>query len=128
MFQFLRGMALIAVIALALVGCAGIVQQQQQTKMKEALDPYIGRTIADYVIARGPPQQQTDLGPSQRLFEWIMTEETPGVAMIMPGSNMVVSRPPGTRSCTVAFVAKGPGANAALSQWIIESYRWNGAC
>jgi hypothetical protein len=83
-------------------------QQQQQEKIKAALDPYVSRTIAEYVIARGAPQRQTALSPKQRLFEWILTEETPGVAMVMPGSNMVVSRPPGTRSCTVAFVANAP--------------------
>ena len=127
MFPLQRGIAFI-LVAIALSACAGMQQQQQQEKMKAALDPYIGRTIAEYVIARGPPQQQIALGPKQRLFEWIMTEGTPGVAMVMPGSNMVVSRPPGTRSCNVAFVANAPGENAALNQWVIKSYRWNGAC
>lgn len=125
--QFLRSAAFIAA-AFAVTGCAAMEQDQQQSKMKTALDSWKGRTVADYVIARGPPTRQTDLSPTQRLYEFIMTEGTPGVAMVMPGGNTVVSRPPGTRSCTVAFVANSPSVNAPLSQWTIESYRWNGAC
>jgi hypothetical protein len=112
-------------LALLLSGCAA---QMQQDKMKAALDPYVGRTIADYVVARGPPQQQTSLGAGQRLYEWILLAPTPGVAMVLPGSNMIVSRPAGTTSCTVAMVANAQSESAPLNQWVITGYRWNGAC
>lgn len=117
---------LLSLAALCLLtGCAA---QQQQSKMKAALDPYVGRTIAEYVIAAGPPMRQTQLGPGQRLFEWMIQAPTPGVAMVMPGSNMIVSRPPGMASCTVAFVANAAPESDALNQWVISGYRWNGQC
>lgn len=115
---------LLSIAALCLLtGCAA---QQQQTKMKAALDPYIGRTVAEYVIAAGPPMRQTQLGPGQRLYEWMISAPTPGVAMMMNG--IVVSRPPGMAECTVAFTAHAALDSDPLNQWVISGYRWNGQC
>jgi len=44
--------------------------EQQATKMQSALTPYVGRSIADYVVERGPPTTTIDLGGNRRAFQW----------------------------------------------------------
>ena len=38
------------------------------TRRDEKLTPYIGRTIADYVLDHGPPTNTVDLGPGKKGF------------------------------------------------------------
>jgi hypothetical protein len=60
----------------------------------------------------------------KRGFQWHVTEQTGAVG---PLSGMLVTVPPGQKSCTVALVASTTKPSPALSDWIIESWRWNGA-
>ena len=102
--------------SISLLGCEA---QMQQNKMGAALSPWVGRSIADYVLSRGPPTNTVNLGPDKRGFQWVLT----GVA---PGG--VVPVPPRQQTCVISFEAETRSANPALADWTITSWRWNGAC
>ena len=71
--------------------------------MHTALTPYIGRTIADYVLDHGPPANTVDLGPSKKGFQWLTTQR-----------------------CTVSIVAHATKPDPSLADWVIEHWRWQG--
>jgi hypothetical protein len=107
-------------------GCVADHQAADQAaRMDGALTPYVGRTIADYVLDRGPATNTIDMGANKRGFQWHLTEQTAGA--VVPLSGMLVAVPPGQKSCTVALVASATKPSPALSDWVIESWR-NGAC
>lgn len=122
---------LLLLFAMALGGCASTsatsAWEQQNIKMGELLSPYVGRSIADYVVEKGPPATATQLSADKKLFEWIWSRQTTGAAVAL-SNGMVLSRPAGTESCKVSIVAKATVPNPTLSQWIIEGSRWEGAC
>jgi hypothetical protein len=124
--QIVRGIAIIAVIAFTLAGCAAMEQQQQQAKMKSFLDPYLGRSIADHVVAKGPPASVTDLGPNRRLYRWVWTRQTVGA--LVPVGGAIMSIPSQQQQCIVSFTASATKQSPSLQDWIIENYSWEGAC
>ena len=109
--------------AVALCGCAA---QLQSKKMETALTPYIGRSIADYSLDHGPPSNTIDMGPNKRGFQWVITGQSPSA--IVPLSGMLVAVPSHAQTCSVCLVASTGKPSPALSDWIIESWRWNGDC
>ena len=110
------GRVIIIASSISLLGCEA---QMQQNKMEAALSPWVGRSIADYVLSRGPPTNTVNLGPDKRGFQWVLT----GVA---PGG--VVPVPPRQQTCVISFEAETRSANPALADWTITNWRWNGAC
>jgi hypothetical protein len=106
----------------ALCACTG----SKQDTMKLTLNPWIGRSIGDYVDQRGPPTNTQDLGPGRARFQWITGEVKPS-AMPPTGSNIVVV-PPSASSCLVSLMATTTSPNPGLGDWIIESWSLNGTC
>lgn len=104
-----------------LLGCA-----DQNQKMQSALDRYVGRSIADFALDRGPPTNTIDMGANKRGFQWQITGQSAGA--VVPVSGMLVAVPPRLQTCIVSFAASTTKPSPALSDWIIESWRWNGAC
>jgi hypothetical protein len=109
-----------------LSGCVADQQAIQATKMRDALTPYIGRSIADYVVDRGPPTTTVDLGGNKRAFQWQISGQTAGA--VVPISGALIAVPPRQQTCMVSLVASARKQSPALSDWIIEDWRWNGAC
>jgi hypothetical protein len=123
-----RAVALV-LFGVLLAGCTdAAVDAARQSKMTNALELWIGRTVADYAFERGAPSSTLDMGPGKRAFQWVITGQSASITM--PVGNMMVTQPPQTMTCTVAFMANGPpGAAAdALASWRITSYRWSGSC
>lgn len=117
-------------LLLLLAGCAQYQARAelaaQSQKMNSALAPYVGKSIADFVVNRGAPTSTIDLDHSHRMFSWTITGTRAGV--VIPVGGIIVSRPPTEISCTVTFVAEGTTKNPSLRDWTILNYRWNGAC
>ena len=109
----------------ALLGCASAAQQQT-TRMETTLSPWVGRSIADFVVERGPPTTSIDLGGNKRAFQWRMTRQTP--AAVVPLAGTLIAVPSQEESCMVSLVASSSKSTPALSDWIIERWSWNGAC
>jgi hypothetical protein len=122
----IRTLLLCIGICLLLLSCVTDQASDQSSKMDGARTPYVGRIIADYVLDRGPATNTIDMGANKRGFQWQLTAQTPGA--VVPISGMMVTVPPGQKSCTVSLVASTTKPSPALSDWIIESWRWNGAC
>ena len=114
-----------AFVSLFLVSCAADIQRDRMTN---ALNAWMGRSVAEFALERGNPTEIIDLGPNRRGFRWVLTEATPSVAAMLPGTNMLVSRAPGTRSCTISLDASSQNPSVSLADWRIEHWGWNGAC
>ena len=104
-----------------LLGCA-----TQNQKMQDALHPYVGSSIADFALDHGPPTNTIDMGGTKRGFQWQITGQSAGA--VVPVSGMLVAVPPQQRMCLISFVASTTKPSPTFSDWIIESWRWNGAC
>jgi hypothetical protein len=92
--------------------------------MEATLTAYVGRSIADFAREHGPPRNVVNIEPNKRSFEWIMTGQgTPGK---MPLTGFAMSSQ--QLSCMVSLVASSTKASSELSDWIIESWHWNGNC
>jgi hypothetical protein len=115
---------------LGLPGCAAQerarAEQLQKTKMDSALTPYVGRSIADFMIDRGPATNAIDMGGNKRAFQWKITGQTPGA--VVPLSGVLVAVPPQQQTCLVSLIASASKPAPAMSDWIIDSWRWNGDC
>jgi hypothetical protein len=78
-----------AISGLGLLGCTAQekaqMELQQKTKMESALTPYVGRSIADFMIDRGPSTSTIDLGPNKRAFQWKITGQTAGALVPLSG-------------------------------------------
>jgi len=109
----------------ALLGCASEAEQRQKN-MDAALAPYLGKTVADYVLTRGPTTYTIDMGPSKRGFQWVITSQTPGA--VVPLGGALVAVPPRQQTCMISLVASSNKPSPSMSDWIIESSQWNGAC
>ncbi|HEY2185094.1 MAG TPA: hypothetical protein VGH39_08870 [Xanthobacteraceae bacterium] len=94
--------------------------------MTQSLNAYVGRSIADVALERGPPTNVIELGSSRRDFQWETTAESPERVTPSPGSRMASTVPPGQDTCRVSFVASSATSSPSLSDWIIESSQWNG--
>jgi hypothetical protein len=109
--------------AIMLTGCAA----QIQAKRNEAiLAPYVGKSIADYALDRGPPTNTIDMGANKRGFQWVLTGQSPGA--IVPLNGALIAVPARQQTCMISFVASTTKPSPALSDWIIESWHWNGDC
>jgi hypothetical protein len=108
--------------------CAQNTKEAQQLASRGdfALNPWIGRSIADFVVQRGPPTTSIDLGGNKRAFQWQATRQTP--AAVIPLGSSLVGVPSRQESCLVSLVASSSKAAPTLSDWIIERWTWNGAC
>jgi hypothetical protein len=106
----------------ALCACTG----SKPDAMQLTLNPWVGRSIGDYVDQRGPPTDMQDLGPGRARFQWITGEVKPS-AMRPTGSNIVVV-PPNSSSCLISLVATTTDPNPGLGDWIIEKWSLNGVC
>jgi hypothetical protein len=109
----------------ALLGCVSAADQQTK-KMESALTPFVGKSVADYALAHGPPTNTIDMGANKKGFQWVITGQTAGA--VVPLSGMLVTVPPRQQTCMVSLVANSTRPSQALSDWIIESWQWNGAC
>jgi hypothetical protein len=76
--------------------------------------------------ARGSNYSVIDIGQGKRGFQWVWTRQTP--SLTVPVGGVAVTTPPQTQSCTVTMIASTTKATPALGDWVIESWRWNGAC
>jgi hypothetical protein len=57
------------IIAVLLSGCAA---QLQAKRNESILAPYVGKSIADYALDRGPPTNTIDMGANKRGFQWVL--------------------------------------------------------
>jgi hypothetical protein len=105
------------------------VQQhrEQQGRMTRSLNAYVGRSVADVALERGPPTNTIDMGPGKRGFEWQFATARPEMALPAPASGVAATLPPGQEMCSVSLVASSPTSSLSLSDWIIESSQWKGA-
>jgi hypothetical protein len=108
-----------------LVGCVSAADQQNK-KMESALTPYVGRSVAEFALAHGPPTNAIDMGANKKAFQWVITGQTAGA--VVPLGGTLVTVPPREQTCRVSLVANAYKPSAALSDWIVESWQWNGAC
>lgn len=108
--------------------CAENVKEAQQLASSGnfALNPWIGRSVADFVVQRGPPATSIDLGGNKRAFQWRMTRQT--LAAVIPLGSALVGVPPREESCLVSLVASSSKVSPTLSDWTIEKWNLNGAC
>jgi hypothetical protein len=100
--------------------------QEQQGRMARSLNAYVGRSVADVALDRGPPTNTIDMGPNRRAFEWEITTEAPEIAKPAPGSNIAVTVPASQQTCLVSFVASTVSSSPSLADWIIETSQWKG--
>jgi hypothetical protein len=109
--------------------CAQDTKEAQQLASKGdfALNPWIGRPIADFVVQRGPPTNSIDLGGNRRTFQWQTTSQTPAAIVPLSGGTLV-GVPSRQESCLVSLVANSNKSAPTLSDWMIESWSANGAC
>ena len=118
-----------AIFFLGLSACllfGGCAQQSQANKMEAALTPYVGRSIAEYVLDHGAPTTTLDMGTNKRAFQWQITGQSPGA--IIPIGGSLVAVPPRQQTCMVSLIASTTKPSPLMSDWVIESWRWNGAC
>jgi hypothetical protein len=101
--------------------------QEQQGRMTRSLNAYVGRSVADVALERGPPTNTIDLGPKKRGFEWQFAAARPEMAMPAPASGVAATLPPGEEMCSVSLVASNATSSPSLSDWIVESAQWKGA-
>ncbi len=99
----------------------------QQERMSNALDAYVGRTVADFAADHGDPTSTVVTGDQKAAFRWVITG--PGVGAVVPVGSALMVMPSGQRQCTVVLDATTTNTGQpALKDWIIENGRWNGAC
>ena len=110
---------------LALFGCVSAADQQNR-KMDAALTPFVGKSVADFALAHGPPTNTIDMGLHKKGFQWVITGQTPGA--VVPVGGTLVTVPSRQQTCRVSLVANSTKPSPALSDWIIESSQWNGDC
>jgi len=100
--------------------------QEQQSRMTRSLNAYVGKSVADVALDRGPPTSTIDMGPGKRGFEWEIATEAPEAAKPAPGSFIASTAPASQQICVVSFVAGTTKPSPSLSDWIIESTQWKG--
>ena len=101
--------------------------KERQSRMTATVNAYIGRSVADVALDRGPPTSTIDMGANKRGFAWETATETPARAMPAPGvSGIAVALPPGEETCLVSVIASTTNPSPSLSDWIIESSQWKG--
>jgi hypothetical protein len=100
--------------------------KEQESRMAQSITAYIGKSVADVALDRGPPTHVVNVGSSRRDFQWETTTEAPERPLPAPGARMASTVPPGQETCLVSFVASSPTSSSSLSDWIIESGQWKG--
>jgi hypothetical protein len=99
---------------------------RKQGRMEQALSRYVGRPVSEYILDRGPPTSTFEIGPGKKGFQWRIAGQTVGA--VVPVSGMLVAVPPKEETCMVSLIASARKPFPAMSDWIVESWRWNGAC
>lgn len=114
---------LLVTLIVCLAGCAA---QMQKDKMSNALNPWLGETIASYVAAHGDPTSTVKLAEGKSAFRWVLTGQGAGGVVPVAGAMVVV--PPRQLTCTVVFTATTSSKTPELKDWIINNSNWEGAC
>jgi hypothetical protein len=96
-------------------------------RMKANLDPWVGKTIAEYAATRGSPTSSFDVDKSKKVFEWDMTQQVGGAAVTL-SNGMSAARSPQQLFCQVLMTATSAGPATTLANWRIEEYHWRGDC
>jgi len=110
---------------ITLCSCASGLERAQK-RMADNLDPLIGQTIAFYVGQRGAPQSVVDMGLNDKMFQWVITGQTPAIAVPIGGA--IIARGPQTLECRISLRAYTKQPNPTLNDWIISGYQWAGSC
>jgi hypothetical protein len=112
-------------LTVALCGCASQADLQQQ-RMKTSLDSFINLPITAVVAERGPPTAVVDLGKNEKMFQWLLTSQSPAVAV--PINGIIVTRPSQQLECRINFTAVTEKANPTLADWRVNAWQSAGAC
>jgi hypothetical protein len=94
--------------------------------MTNALDQYLGQSIAEFAAMRGDPTSTVKTGDNEAAFRWVITGQ--GVGGIVPIGSSLIVVPAGQRVCTVVLSASTKSRNPELKDWIITKWQWQGAC
>lgn len=96
--------------------------------MADALDPYIGESVASYVADRGDPTSSVSLGDRKYAFRWVTSGE--GAGAVVPIASSLVVVPPRQLTCTVTLMAAttSQATSPEFKDWIITGFRWEGGC
>ena len=112
---------LIAVTLLLLASC-----NAQRNRMEQSLNSYIGGSVADFAADHGYPSSTVKVADNEAAFRWVITGQGPG-AIVPVGGSLIVA-PPSPRVCTVQLRATTSSPSPDLKDWVIRSWRWQGAC
>lgn len=112
-------------VACQIVACLALTAcQTEQAALKERMDTWIGRPIAEYAIRNGTPASTFPVGTAKMAFEWRFTSQTPGLAV--PFNGMMIYRAPEQTLCRTVLVASTTKAHPTPADWIIESWHYSG--
>lgn len=100
--------------------------EEQQSRMADALHPWVGQSVASYAAEHGDPISSVALDDQSTAFRWVWSGQTNGAVVPMGGTMMVV--PSRQLQCTVVFKATGRPKATALKDFTITGYKWEGAC
>jgi hypothetical protein len=124
------GASMASIRPAVVIGClpilSGCMTAQQHNRMAGALDQYIGQSVASYVADRGEPTSSVKLGDHESAFRWVITGQ--GAGAIVPIGTALVAVPPRQIVCSVSLTASTTAAVPEYKDWIITSYKWEGAC
>jgi hypothetical protein len=104
-------------------GCAAAAQRERMTA---ALDAYIGESVASYLADHGEPASSVKLGDHESAFRWVITGQ--GAGGVVPIGSSLIVVPPRQLVCTVSLTATTTAAAPEYKDWIVTSYKWQGAC
>ena len=99
---------------------------RQQQRMESSLNPYMGRSVAEFAADHGYPTSTVSLSDDESSFRWVITGQ--GVGAVIPVGGSLIVAPPTQRVCTVSLRAKTQSPQPELKDWIIQSWNWQGAC
>lgn len=119
----------LAIFAPALQSCAVTQSQeraQQEARAEAAFRPYVGKTIADAVIAMGQPTTSFQIAQGKQAFQWVQTRARPG--MIIPMGNNLIAAPPTQVECRVTLTATTASKSPSFGDWRVELVNVNGFC
>jgi hypothetical protein len=111
------------VLAVALSSC---VTTTRQERMANALDEFVGESVASFVALHGEPTSFVKTGDNEAAFRWVITG--PGVGGIVPIGNSLVVVPAGQRVCTIVLTAASKAKNPEYKDWAVTRWHWEGAC
>ena len=124
------GVAMASIQLALVIAClpliSGCMATAQRERMSGALDAYVGGSIASYVADHGEPTSSVKLGDHESAFRWVITGQ--GAGGVVPIGSSLVVVPPRELVCTVSLTATTTAAVPEYKDWIVTSYKWQGAC